>query len=133
MEVFILENEMDNEIDRTFTNRFRLGTDFDTVYCDFDDCLVIRGKVNTDLLQFLYHCLNEKKCLILLTRHANNIHESLVKFRLSNLFDQVVHITNGTLKSLYIKSNSAIFIDDSHQERTDASKHGIPVFSPSSF
>ena len=132
IDVSILENDLDNEIDRTFVNRFRLGCEFDVVYCDFDDCLVVRGKVNTCLLGFLYCCLNEGKRLVLLTRHAEDIHVSLKKYRLTDLFDEVVHIKDGTPKSKYINGGSAIFFDDSHQERMDVMKKGIPAYSPSS-
>jgi carbamoylphosphate synthase large subunit len=119
LDVSILENDVDNEIDRTFVNRFRLGCEFDTVYCDFDDCLVIREKVNTGLLEFLYRCVNDGKRLVLLTRHATDIYTSLGKYRLLNLFDEVIHITDARSKSEYVKGSRAIFIDDSHRERRD--------------
>lgn len=131
MDVSILENNLDNEIDRTFVNRFRLGCEFETVYCDFDDCLVVRGKVNTGLLEFLYRCLNGGKRLVLLTRHAEDIHVSLKKYRLRDLFDEVIHITNEEPKSKYIQGSGAIFIDDSHRERMDVNKRcGIGAFAP---
>ncbi len=130
MDVSILENNVENEIDRTFENKFRLGCNFDTVYCDFDDCLVIRDKVNIELVSFLYTCLNQNKKLVLVTRHSNDIEESLSEHRLSGLFDQVIHIKDRTPKSEFMTSTNAIFIDDSHQERLDASSIGIPVYSP---
>lgn len=131
LDVTILENDLDNEIDRTFVNRFRLGCNFDSVYCDFDDCLIVRGKVNTGLLEFLYRCINQGKRLVLLTRHAEDIHESLKKYRLSGLFDEVIHIQNGEQKSEYVKGPKAIFIDDSYHECADVfSKCGVASFGP---
>ncbi|WP_372846453.1 ATP-grasp domain-containing protein [Pontiella sp.] len=130
LDVSILENDLENEIDRTFVNRFRLGYEFDTVYCDFDDCLVIRNKINTDLLHFLYQCLNEKKQLILLTRHAEDIEKTLTQYRLGGLFDKVIHIKDKSSKAKYMKKDQSIFIDDSHHERLDAVKKGIPSYSP---
>jgi hypothetical protein len=131
IDVTILENDVENEIDRTFINRFRMGFEFDTVYCDFDDCLIVRDKVNTGLLEFLYRCLNEGKRLVLLTRHAEDIHVSLRKYRLSDLFDEVINIQNGEQKSEYVRGPGAIFIDDSHRERVDvAAKCAVVSFGP---
>lgn len=132
MDVALLENNVDNEIDRTFVNRFRIGIEFDTVYCDFDDCLVVRNQVNTGLIAFLFECVNQGKHLVLLTRHLEDIENSLRKYRLVGLFDEVVHIQDGRPKSDYILPDSrAIFIDDSHRERADVSNHcGILCFGP---
>lgn len=131
IDVSILENDVDNEVDRTFFNRFRIGYEFNSIYVDFDDCLVIHGKVNTRLLEFLYKCINDGKKLILLTRHAANVEESLRRYRISELFDDIVHITNGQPKSKFIVDKCAIFIDDSHKEREEvSSKCGLNVFAP---
>lgn len=132
MDVQILENHYDIELDRALDDVYRIGVDYDTVYVDFDDCVILdRSRVNTELIGFLYHCLNRGRRLVLLTRHAEDIDAELCRFRLSALFDKVVHLTSNEPKSRYIDSSRAIFIDDSHAERTDvALRCGIPVFSP---
>ncbi len=131
LDVEVLENDVENEIDRSFDHRFRIDHEFDTVYCDYDDCLVIRDKVNSQLVRFLYDCTNHGIRLVLLTRHADDIHESLGKTRLSGLFDEVVHIQEGANKANYIETTASIFVDDSHAERKSVrTAHGIPVYSP---
>lgn len=130
--VSVHTNNYDVELDRAFSCRFKLDINYSNIYIDFDDCLIINNKVNSELVTFLYQALNEEKILILITRHANDISESLEKYRLRHIFDQIIHIKNGKPKSDYIEENiAAIFIDDSFIERLDVSqKHGIPVFSP---
>ncbi|MBT3279309.1 MAG: ATP-grasp domain-containing protein [Phycisphaerales bacterium] len=134
MDVAILENDIDNEIDRALVNRFRIGRDFEHVYVDFDDCLIVAGKVNTDLVAFLYDCIHRSKGVYLLTRHAEDIHASLAKYRLTGLFDEIIHIGLDEPKSGHVTRQPAIFIDDSHKERKDvAEKTATLVFSPDVF
>ena len=67
----------------------------------------------------------------MLTRHKAEIHDTLHGCRLSEVFDRIIHITDGTRKSQYIDNLLSIFIDDSYSERVDVMKHlHIPVFSP---
>jgi len=131
LEVDILENKFQIEIDRAFSDIVKFDYEFNTVYVDFDDCLIIDGRINTLLLAKLYQYINEGKKIILITRHQFDIDKSLIEYRLGNLFDKVIHIANKDKKSKYIIEKNAIFIDDSHAERMDVAKvHNIPVFSP---
>lgn len=120
------------ELDRALSNRFRCDIDYDTVYVDYDDCLILDNKtVNIRLVEFLFKSLNEGKKLVLLTKHEGNLKEDLKRFRLSDLFDEIIHILEEQDKSLYINETKAIFIDDSFAERQRVveNRH-IPVFSP---
>jgi hypothetical protein len=118
-------------LDRALENRFRIDIDFHHIYVDLDDCLLLQGKVNPELISFLYASINRGCRITLLTRHAGNLDQTLRESRLIGLFDHIEHITNDTPKSDYIREPSAIFIDDSFQERDHvAQKLGIPVFSP---
>lgn len=129
--VKILNNTLDIELDRALSNKYKIKCHFDAVYVDFDDCLVIDNKINETLIAFLYQEINKKKEIILITKHEKNIYESLSQFRISNIFDQVIHIGKEDEKFIYIKHKAAIFIDDSHQERSKIKeKLGIPTFSP---
>ncbi len=47
---------------------------------------------------------------------------TLDKYRLTQLFDRVFHITDGSSKANYIDVEKAIFIDDSFIERQSVSK-----------
>jgi hypothetical protein len=116
-------------IDRALSNSYCVELDFDTVYVDLDDTLVFRNKINTLLVQLLYQFLNEGKELVLVTRHRYALDETLKKFRLQSLFDQVVHLDNATPKSTFIRNQRSLFIDDSFRERLEVQdKCGIPTF-----
>lgn len=128
--VSIVENSYAIEMDRALDNVYSIDYEYDVVYCDFDDCLILDdSQVNSDLIGFLYRCLNEGKRIVLLSRHYRDIDIDLKRFRLSGLFDKVVHITDGTPKADFIESSRSIFIDDSFSERASVhNKLGIPVF-----
>jgi hypothetical protein len=101
------------------------------VYVDFDDALLINDKINVDLIKALYQFFNEGKKLILITKHSRNIYETLKQYRISELFDEVVHLRKEQSKFDFMEIDESIFIDDSFNERKEIfSKKKIPVFSP---
>ncbi|MDR1725761.1 MAG: ATP-grasp domain-containing protein [Bacteroidales bacterium] len=130
-DVSILENNYSVELDRALDNKFKIDIHYNEVFCDFDDCLVIEEKyVNTELICFLYQCFNENIKITLLTKHKNDIKETLAKFRLDKIFDRIIHIDAEKNKTEYIDNINSIFIDDSFAERQDVlQKLNIPVFS----
>ena len=99
------------------------------MYVDFDDTITVRGRVNAILMMFLYQARSAGKKIVLLTKHADDIKESLDKYAVSpRLFNEVIHIRQGEDKTVYIKPDS-IFIDDSFAERRAVHDNcGIPVF-----
>lgn len=131
-DVRVIPNTYDIELDRALGNRFRLGLHFTTIYVDLDDCLIIRGKLNLSLLSLLYGSVADGKTIVLLTRHARDPLDTLKQFRIGDLFDRIVHVTDpAEPKSRYVTSGPAIFVDDSFAERRDVARRcGIPVFSP---
>lgn len=119
------------EIDRALRNRYRHSIEYDTLYVDFDDTLIVRGRVNYDLVRLLYQALNRGVKLVLLTRHGGELDVMLRRYRLSTLFDDIVHLRAGEPKADAILNRRAIFIDDSFAERTAVHERtGIPVFAP---
>lgn len=131
IDVQIARNEGDLEMDRSLQNRFRSSLSYEHVYVDLDDCLILAGKVNTQLVAFLFQCLNRGLGLHLLTRHTQAPHETLRQVRLDGVFDSVQHVDDGRGKSEYIIHANAIFIDDSFSEREEVRQQsGVPVFSP---
>jgi hypothetical protein len=129
--VIAMLNPFVKEMDRALYNRFIVDYDYKNVYMDLDDCIICDGKVNTEIVQFLYQCINKNIHLHLLTRHSSDLCATLKKYRLGNVFDTITHIEDGSPKSKYITFPDAIFIDDSFSERKfvyDAL--GIPVFAP---
>lgn len=129
IEVQVLHNHFDVEIDRALENKYSLGIDFDTVYVDFDDSVIVEGQVNYLLIAYLYKMRNEDKRIVLITKHAHVLGKTLAKYGISEkLFDKIVHVRRDDKKSKYIEGKS-IFIDDSFSERSEVSRRlSIPVF-----
>lgn len=129
--VSILKNGYNIEIDRALANTFKLDINYDTIYVDFDDCLVTNGVVNYKIVAFLYKSFNQGKKIILLTKHAKNIKSSLREVKLFEIFDKIIHIKQTDEKYKYIDDCKSIFIDDSFAERKLVNQIlGIPVFAP---
>lgn len=131
--VGVFKNDYKVVLDRALESKYRTDLDFDSVYCDYDDCLILdKTKVNIDLVKFLYKCVNDHKNVILLSKHEHtDLFEELRHFRLDSLFDKVIHIEPSANKADYIESSKAIFIDDSNAERLNIkTKLNIPVFAP---
>jgi len=119
-------------VDRALISRFRTDIVYRTIYLDFDDTLLVRGLVNTDLLRLLYQALNKGIRLVLLTRHSGNIPNTLKHYRLDSLFDEIIHLQPGELKATAIRDKEAVFIDDSFSECMAVHNEcSIPVFTPS--
>lgn len=126
----ILENKYDIVMDRTLISRYEININYDTVYFDFDDTLIIDQKVHLPSIWFLYQCKNKAKNVILLTRHEHDLSQSLKEFSISeSLFIKIIHLYKKELKSNYIDNKNSIFIDNSFIERYDVNMTcGIPVF-----
>lgn len=115
----IMVNPYQLELDRALVNRYRHDIDFSSLYVDLDDTLVLNGQVNTDLITLIYQCINAGKPVKLVTRHAGDLSATLAKYRLAGLFDEVIHYTDGEMKSGCIVEPDAIFVDDSYSERRE--------------
>jgi len=130
-DIRIIVNDFEIEMDRALGNKFKVDLFYKHAYIDFDDCLLQDGKVNLQIILFIFQCCNKGIKIHLLTRHAGNIQETLKLFRLFNLFDSIITISNGAPKSKFILHKHAVFIDDSFRERIEVRQScGIPVFSP---
>ncbi len=134
---FFLINEFDVESDRALNSRFKLNISFETVFIDYDDTIIIDGIINLEAIQFIFQCLNEKIKVILITKHKGSIFENLKYFKLLNLFDEVIHLTQNEEKTSSIRKfgyHNSIFIDDSFEERRKVfEEFRIPVFSVDCF
>lgn len=129
IDVSIIKNDYQIEFDRALAGSFKLNIDYDTVYIDFDDTIILNQKVNTSAISYLYKCLNENKKIILLTRHKKDILESITRYKIGDIFDEIINIEKNQTKSMYIKQKKSIFIDDSFRERKDVHENcKIPVF-----
>jgi len=120
------------EIDRALVNRYRHNFNYRALYIDFDDTLIVHGRVNAELVKLLYQALNRGVRLILLTRHTGDLTEGLRRYRLHGLFDEVVHLRLKEPKADSIREKEAVLIDDSFAERMAVRMAtGIPVFDTS--
>lgn len=134
MDVDVLVNSYGIELDRALESRYSIDVAYDKVYVDLDDCLIVRGRPNLQLVGFLFKARSEGRRLILLTRHACNPAQTLALHGLGEVFHQIIHLDpgiGGQSKSDFVEHSRAIFIDDSFAERKEvALKCGIPTFSP---
>lgn len=125
-----ITNGLDVTLYRNLSYQFETNLRYETIYSDFDDCLIFGDKVNADLVKLFFVARNEGKKINLITRHDGDLQEKLKTLRLDGLFDTIIHITDGSPKSDYINATKAIFIDDAFRERADVSNvHNIPCFS----
>lgn len=126
----IIENNYQIELDRSLNFRCKLDFDFKSVYIDLDDTIIINDKVNILAISVLYRFINDNKKIYLITKHKNKLNETLKKYKLINLFDEIFHLSEIDCKANFIKDQNSIFIDDSFAERKAVkNKCNIPVFS----
>ncbi|MEN6553020.1 MAG: ATP-grasp domain-containing protein [Methanobacterium sp.] len=131
-EVDILINKNAVEIDRALTNCYKHDICYDKVYVDLDDTLIVKNKINTQIIKFLYQAINEGCQIILISKTVNDVKSYLKKWKIECIFDKVIILKKEDSKSDYIKPKNAIFIDDSFSERKSVFlRHGIPTFDSS--
>ena len=121
----------DVSVDRALYNVFSLDLDYDEVYVDYDDTLIVNGRVNFTVLRFIYQCVERKIPVTLLTRHETDVREDMQAFRVfPGLFDRIVCIPRSERKIDNVSpSSKALFIDDSYVERAAMqAAFGIAVF-----
>ncbi len=129
--VSCFRNNLDMEIDRALFARYSINLDYSCVYIDFDDTVVINNSVNTNIMMFLYQSRNMGKKIVLLSKHKQDVKESLKTFAISELlFDEIFVLRENERKCDYITNMNAVFIDDSFAERKEVyDKLHIPVFA----
>lgn len=130
----IFTNNYEIQVDRTLISRYKTNLEYETVYIDLDDTIIIRNKVHLPAIWFLYQCKNTEKKVILVTRHRQDhndtVQEVLEKYRISKeLFHNIIELPFDTPKYKYINPDKSIFIDNAYFERKSVrEKLGIPVF-----
>lgn len=130
----ILENNYALMVDRTLISRYKTDLQYHSVYIDLDDTILINNKVHLGVLYFLYQCSNNRKSLVLLTRHATDHEDTAVEVLkkhkiMPELFTKIIELEIDIPKYTMIQPEGAIFIDNSFAERKtvhDILK--IPVF-----
>lgn len=124
-----LPNKKIRLIERRIATRAEIEIDYENVYIDLDETLIIEGKAVPLVISFVYQSIADGKKVKLISRHEGDILEALSAARISSeIFDEIIHITDGACKSQYVAENS-IFIDNHFPERLDVARNkGVPVF-----
>jgi hypothetical protein len=131
--VSILQQNFNVKIDRALSRRFKFDVEFTHVYIDLDDTIIVNEQINAELMSFLFRCRNQKKSIILITKHRHNLDETLSIYCIKQIFDKIIHIEPHDHKWRYMNETNSIFIDDSFAERKSVFEQlKIPVFSPES-
>lgn len=119
--VTIIKNNNYLLVSKIFKNVVNLNKLFiyNNIFIDFDDTIIMNNKVNCLAMAFLYRALNNNKDIYLLSRHTNDIQETLKRYKISNdIFKKIIIVSDGNKKSNYV-IESSLFIDDSFKERND--------------
>lgn len=117
------------EIDRSLTNRYKSNLSYKHVYVDYDDTVIVHGKVNDLLIRYLYQCMNRGIDFTLITKHVGDLIPELITNRLEGLFRQIIQIPPKDNKWVYMDRKDSIFIDDSFKERQEVEDNvHIPTF-----
>ncbi len=119
-----------NNVERAIFTKCNIEIKFSKVYIDFDDTIIINGAVVPLVISFIYEMKNQKKDIILITRHEFDLYKTLKRNALSkDIFSEIIHIKDKSPKSNYIKDKDSIFVDNHFLERQEVfEKCQIPVF-----
>lgn len=130
LDVSILRNNYNLELERSLFNSFKLELEYEYVYIDFDDTIIVDNSVNELAIRFLYQCRKIGRKVILLTKHKFDIYESLNKYFIhQGLFDEIIVSKEDEDKVKFITNKNSIFIDNYFYDRQKVSMElQIPVF-----
>ncbi len=123
-DVDLLINEQELHLDRAFNRCFKSDLEYDRIYIDFTDTLVINGKVNPQMIQLLYQAKNQGKKLYLFKPKKADLEEyHLVPAMFESIYSDDIETKVNTI------SSKAILIDDDFICRQAVKeKAGIPVY-----
>ena len=131
MEVKVHVIHEDVVLYRYSQTRPKYNYNYDKVYIDFDDTIIVNQKVCLDAIAFIYQCKNQNKKVYLITKHEFDIKQTLANYLISeSLFDEIICINLNEDKYKYINhTEKTIFIDNFHKERKEIFENiSIPVF-----
>lgn len=130
----VFTNNYEIQVDRTLISRYKTNMNYDTVYIDLDDTILVNGKVHLPAMWFLYQSVNAGKKIVLITRHKedhdDSVWEVLEKHKIfPELFDEIIEISFDKPKYQLLKERKSIFVDNAYVERKLVhDKLDIPVF-----
>jgi carbamoyl-phosphate synthase large subunit len=124
-EIEIIFNNIEISLARALIPVYQHNIDYNNLYIDFDDTLFLEEKyINPEVMKLIFQAKNQAKNIYLITKNKKfNLANTLQKFAISNIFDEIIHISEDEKKIQYMKENS-LLIDDSFIERKEAISHG---------
>lgn len=132
--VEVVFNDIDISLARALVPIYKHNIQYDNIYVDFDDTLLIdETYINTDLIKLIFQAKNQDKRVSLITKNKKqNLTKTLHKYGITNIFDEIIHLSDSDNKTDYIKKNS-ILIDDSFKERKIAHNKNFYIFGVDNF
>lgn len=133
-DVEVVFNDIEISLARALVPIYKHNINYDNLYIDFDDTLLLEEKfINPELMRLIFQVKNEEKKVYLITKNKKfNLAKILHKFGITNIFDEIIHIHENKKKIDYMKMNS-ILVDDSFVERKEAKLAGHYVFGLDNF
>lgn len=132
--VEVIFNNIKPSLARALIPKYKINIKYENLYIDFDDTLYLDNRyINSDLMKLIFQEKNKNKKIYLITKNEKyNLTKVLHKFGITNVFDDIIHISNNDEKTKYMKKNS-VLIDDSFVERKKAIESGFYAFSIDNF
>lgn len=132
MDISVHPNKYKITSDKIYIDRYRIDYNYERVYIDFDDTIVFnRERYNTEAMRFLYQCLNQKKKIVLITKHEYELKETAKAIKLDlSIFDEIIEVPLDQKKYMYMDNHvPSVFIDNAFAERIAVKKHlDMPTF-----
>lgn len=127
-ELIALSNSHVELVERNIATRSEFNFQYDTVFVDLDDTLILNGYAVPVTMAFLYQSIASGKKVKLITRHQFDVAFTLKNARIDiGIFDQIIVVEAGESKADHITPTS-IFIDNHFPERVDVARRlAIPV------
>jgi hypothetical protein len=128
--VEVIVNDIDISLARALVPIYKHNMEFDNLYIDFDDTLLLEEKyINPEIMRLIFQSKNKDKKVYLITKNKKfNLAKTLHKFGITTIFDEIIHISESDKKVDYMKHKS-VLIDDSFKERKEAIQNGMYALS----
>jgi hypothetical protein len=124
------------ELGKSTKSSFQLLQSFQKIYIDFDDTILLTSGLDFEMVGILFSLKVAGIPIILITRHRGDLNELLLRFKINDLFAEVIHIKDRDLskESFIDTSDYVLFVDDSFMERYSCSTSiNTTVLEPSIF
>jgi carbamoyl-phosphate synthase large subunit len=128
-ELLIKKREGTISVDRALYNQYLYDINFSSLYIDLDDTIIVNNKLNILAIQLIYQCIQKGIKIVLVTRRQEKLEETLQRYKIKHLFDEVNQLQEWERKSTYIRDKNSIFVDDSFRERIDVETQAkVPTY-----